>query len=167
MKITETARLLIREIELEDLPSLLKILADPEVMKYSFRGVCTKVDIEHYIKDCSHNYKNHEFGQWAVIEKKSSKLIGVCGPNPCFDGDNSIIHLASRFAVNYWGKGFASEALIASMEYVKTSLHLNMMYALIEPVNERSIKLVLKYGFKFQKETVYKGRALFHYIKLL
>ena len=167
MIITETKRLLIREIDRNDSGALLTILADPEVMKYSFRGVCNSVDTENYMNDNLSHYKIHGFGQWAVIEKKSSQLIGVCGPNPGFDGDHRIIHLAARFALEFWGKGFASEALGAATEYAKTGLNLTSLYALIEPANVSSIKLVLKGGFEFQKETDYKGRALCFYQKLL
>lgn len=167
MKITETNRLLIREIHCDDVEGLRGVLSDPEVMKYSFRGICSTEDIENYINDCLSNYATYGFGQWAVVEKKNSKLIGVCGPNPGFDGDSKTIHIASRFAVGYWGKGFASEALVATIEYAKTRLNLNVIYALIEPDNVKSVKLVLNCGFEFQKNTLYKGKSLCYYRKLV
>lgn len=167
MKITETNRLLIRKIDSEDAKSLRDILADLEVMKYSFRGVCSAENIENYINDCLSNYATYGFGQWAVIEKQSMKLIGVCGPNPGFDGDKSIIHLASRFAVEYWGKGYASEALVAVIAFAKSILDLDCLYALVEPKNKSSVKLVLKNGFIFLKDSMYQGKALAYYKKLL
>lgn len=167
MKIAETTRLIIREVERSDLQSLACVLSDREVMRYSFRGVRTPQEIEAYIIDCQANYKAYGFGQWAVIEKKSANLIGVCGLNPGFDGDENIIHFAARYAVDYWGKGFASETLVAAINYAKTSLNLNNVYALVEPENLKSIQLVLHLGFQFQKQSVYKERALRYYNKLL
>lgn len=167
MKIAETKRLLIREVDFDDVDPLSSILSDTEVMKYSFRGVCKRADIENYVKDCLSNYKNFGFGQWAVVEKDSSKLIGVCGPNPGFDGDNEIVHFAARYALDYWGKGYASEALIATEQYSKKSLNLKKIYALVEPSNLKSIQMVMKNGFEFQKHSVYKNRTLNYYSKLL
>jgi len=163
----ETERLIIREFTRDDANLLPVILSDKEVMKYSFRGLCSHKEIEEYVESCIANYSEYGFGQWAVIEKTRLKLIGVCGLNPGFDGDKSIIHLAARFAVAFWGKGFASEALIAITNYAKYTLKLKSYYSLVEPDNVRSINIVLAKGFKFQKATIYKNKVLNHYIKLL
>ena len=167
MQIAETERLIIREITMDDVNSLSVILSDKEVMKYSFRGVCSTQEIEQYVENCISNYSEYGFGQWAVIEKKSLRLIGVCGLNSGFDRDEGIIHLAARFAMAFWGKGFATEALIAVTDYAKYTLNLKSYYSLVEPDNVRSVKAVLSNDFTLQKETIYKGRALKYYIKLL
>ena len=167
MPILETERLFIREFTLEDVDPISTVLSNPEVMKYSFRGVQSAEGINDYIKDCLANYKNHGFGQWAVIHKQSNQFVGVAGLNPGFDGDENIIHLAARFALPYWGKGYASEALKGIENYAKEVLGKKELYALIEPINKRSVKIILKNGFQFQKESIYQQRALKYYLKLL
>ncbi len=167
MKIAETERLIIREIESSDLTSLAKVLSNQDVMRYSFRGVCSPKQIENYIEDCQTNYKQYGYGQWAVIIKSKQELIGVCGLNPSFDGNKNIIHIATRFAVAYWGKGLASEALKVVLKYTKIKLKLRKLYTLVEPANVRSVKAVLNNDFKFEKETMYKSRALNYYVRLL
>jgi len=167
MKIIETARLVIREVNIADLGSLADILSDAEVMRYSFRGVCTPAEIDNYIMGCQANYKANGFGQWAVIDKSNQKLIGLCGINNGFNGDLVIKHVNYRFAVSSWGKGFATEALSAVTETAKNRYSLKQLYALIEPENKASLKIALNQGFEFERETMYKERVLAYYRKLL
>ncbi len=166
-QITETERLFIREFNMQDTKSLSIILLNPEVMKYSFRDICSTKDIESYIESCLYNYKKYGFGQWAVIDKKNSQLIGICGLNYGFNKDNTITHVNYRFAVSSWGKGFALEALKAIINYSKIVLKLNILYALIEPVNVKSVSLALNCGFKPEREVIYKERKLVFYKKVL
>lgn len=49
---------------------------------------------------------------------------------------------------DYRGRGFAGEALKALLDYVFNTLQLHQLYCNIEPDNEASLKLFLKYGFK-------------------
>jgi len=167
MKIIETTRLAIREINWGDRESLADILSDKEVMYYSFKGVCTPVEIENYIVDCQTNYKTNGFGQWAVIDKLHQKLIGLCGINNDFNGDFSIKHVNYRFAVNFWGKGFATEALSAVIEVAKYRFSLEELYALIEPENKASVIIAANQGFQFDKEALYQESVLAYYRKLL
>ena len=166
-QITETERLYIREFKMQDAESLSIILLNTEVMKYSFRKIHSIEDIESYIKDCLYNYKKNGFGQWAVLDKKSSKLIGICGLNAGFNQDNAITHINYRFTVNSWGKGLASEAIKAVINYSKTVLKFKILYALIEPINEKSVTLALKHSFYAEKETMYRERKLVVYKKVL
>ncbi len=167
MKIIETTRLVIREVNIADLDLLADILSDAEVMRYSFRGVCTPSEIDNYIIDCQANYKTNGFGQWAVIDKSNQKFIGLCGINNGFNGDLAIKHVNYRFAVSSWGRGFATEALSAVMEVAKNRYSLKELYALIEPENKASLKIALNQGFEFDKETIYKKKILAYYRKLL
>ncbi len=167
MKIVESERLYLREITMNDTESLFAVLSDREVMRYSFRGVCSRKEIENYIEDCIINNKKYGLAQWAVIQKKNNAFIGVCGLNPGFNGDKSIIHIAARFTVASWGMGFASEALKAVLGYAKSTLKLKRVFALVEPANKRSVNIVLNNAFKLQKQSVYKQKALNYYLRLL
>ncbi len=55
----------------------------------------------------------HQFGQLAVYEKGSNKLIGLCGLHHSDDG----IEISYMFFPEFWGKGFAREAILASVDY--------------------------------------------------
>jgi len=166
-QITETERLFVREFNMQDIESLQIILLNPEVMKYSFRNISSIKDIENYIENCLYNYKKYGFGQWAVVDKKSLQLIGVCGLNSGFNDDNNIMHINCRFAKPFWGKGFANEIVKKIIEYAQNQLKINKIYALIEPENLKSITLIKRLGFNYEKSSIYKKRKLDFYFRSL
>ena len=166
-QILETERLFIREFNINDVESISDILLDSKVMKYSFRSINSLKDIEFYIENCLHNYKKFGFGQWAVINKTTSQLIGVCGLNSGFNGDQTIIHINYRFAKAYWGQGFASEALKSVINYALEIQKLKILYALIEPDNVKSVSIAHNHNFQYLKESIYRGRKLVYYKKIL
>ncbi len=108
--IGETERMLIRLLSLNDLAALTAILSDPEVMKHSIRGVCDRAATREFIEWCSSCYASCGVGPWALIDKRSSELIGFCGVGPEVVGNAEEIILGYRLAKRYWGKGLASES---------------------------------------------------------
>lgn len=79
MQICETERLVIRQLSLDDVPALTEILSDPEVMKYSIRGVCDEAATRKFVEGCVAYYEAHGVGPWALVDKSGSSLIGFCG----------------------------------------------------------------------------------------
>ena len=63
LKIVETDRLLICEVESWHIDELGTVLSDPDVMKYSIVGVHSRNDIENYIDNCQEQYKEEGYGQ--------------------------------------------------------------------------------------------------------
>jgi RimJ/RimL family protein N-acetyltransferase len=51
----------------------------------------------------------------------------------------------------YWSKGYALEAVKRTIEYVKNSLGLDRLAAIVNEDNESSIRLLEKLGFRFEK----------------
>ena len=50
MYICEADRLILRRLSLDDVPALAEILSDPDVMKYSVRGVCDEAATLKFIE---------------------------------------------------------------------------------------------------------------------
>jgi RimJ/RimL family protein N-acetyltransferase len=158
MMITETQRLYIRELNHDDTQGLATILTDPEVMKYSIRGVSTPEGIRSFINNCIENYRAYGYSQWAVFNKNSDELIGVCGLNPFTLDAQDIVHINYRFARAHQGRGFALEAVNGVLEYAFEHLKVDSIKAIIEPDNLPSIKLAEKAGFIFVKEALFYQR---------
>ena len=77
----ETERLLIRRLREEDAEALLIMERDPEVLRYVGRKPLAGVD--DYRKKIQSTFLPYDekpggFGAWAVVEKVSGELIGVC-----------------------------------------------------------------------------------------
>lgn len=52
----------------------------------------------------------------------------------------------------HWGRGFASEAARAALNYGFTSLELNEIFASADGGNAASIRVLTKAGFKFVEQ---------------
>ena len=58
---------------------------------------------------------------------------------------------------NSWGYGYATEAARAVRDYAFSELNLNRLVALIEPVNQRSIRVAEKLGMRYEKDVMLEG----------
>lgn len=157
MLVAETARLLIREFEGGDTPALVKILGDPSVMEFSSKGALTEADTAEFIQWCNGSYQEHGYGQWALLERKSGVLIGFCGlSHATVDGVDEV-EIAYRLAQNQWGKGLASEAASAVLEYGFSICNIDSIVGIVSPRHEASIRVLEKVGFESFSATCYSG----------
>lgn len=157
MVIVKTKRLCIRQITNEDAKELLKVLADPIVMQYSTVGVHTKEQIDGYITNCKKQYNINGYGHWAIYNTEHNELIGVCGLNKHTIEAEDIVHINYRLATGQQGRGYATESVAGVLSFAKKHLKFNIVYALIEPANASSVKVINRAGFKFVKSSVFRG----------
>lgn len=157
MLIAKTKRLLLREFNSDDSPVLAKILGDPAVMKFSSNGVLTEADTAKFIEWCESAYKEHGFGQWAMLDKNSGSLIGFCGLSHAkIDGVDEI-ELAYRLTPDYWGRGLASEAVGKVLEHGFLTCNIESVVGIVSCIHQPSIRVLEKAGFETFKETQYGG----------
>jgi len=160
VQICQSNRLIVRRLVPEDVSVLTDILSDPDVMKYSIRGVCDEVATRHFIEWCLACYQSHGVGPWALIDKKSSELIGFCGVGPESVGGVEEISLGYRLAKNYWNKGFASEAAKAVIKHVFDNRLFDSVVAIIELEHVASLKVAEKAGFSCFNVVEFHGRPV-------
>ncbi|WNF36903.1 GNAT family N-acetyltransferase [Bacillaceae bacterium IKA-2] len=147
MKIVETDRLFIRKLEEEDIDALMSVWGDKDVMKYC-GGAGNREREERALKFYINLQNERGYSPYAVIQKENSQLIGVCGFNPPYD--HECMELMYHFAKKYWGKGYATEAAVACLNYARDYLMSDKIVAFIDPNNHGSEKVLNKLGFKFK-----------------
>lgn len=157
MNIIETERLTLRQISGDDFINLSKVLSDPLVMKYSTVGIHTEQQIDDYITNCITQYKVNGFGPWAICNTKTGGFIGVCGLNKHNVEGGDIVHINYRLMTIHQGNGYAVESVLGVLDFAKKTLKLKVLHALIESANTRSVNVVHKTGFQFQKSSVFRG----------
>lgn len=141
----ETHRLILRSLKMSDFEALMTIWGDATVMK--FCGGTTSRESEEKSLLFYLNYeKENGFAPYAVLNQSTNELIGVCGFNP--KGMNYDGELMYHFHTSVWGKGYASEAIEACLEYAWSELHFKRIYATVEKGNDASVKLLKKFGFQ-------------------
>ena len=147
MHLFETERLVVRQLSLNDLPEFTKILSDPEVMKYSVRGVCDEEATRQFIDWCLSCYESHGIGPWALIERCSGELIGFCGIGPERVGGVEETNLGYRLARKHWGQGVATEAVKGVLKYAFEQKCCGSVVVIIEPDHIASVRVTEKAGF--------------------
>ncbi|MEX0731414.1 MAG: GNAT family N-acetyltransferase [Aquisalimonadaceae bacterium] len=148
MVVIETARLLLREFTSSDVSALAEILRDPEVMEFSVNGPCTEDDTRKFVDWCMESYREHGFGQWAVVDRDSGAVLGFCGLSYVELDKVREVELAYRLARSAWGKGLASEAAAATLEYGFSRGQLDSIIAIVAIRHVVSARVAEKVGLK-------------------
>jgi ribosomal-protein-alanine N-acetyltransferase len=160
MKIfAETERLILREILPIDRNGLFAIDSDPDVNIYLGNNPVENIEkIDDIIKFIRKQYVENGIGRWAMVEKSTNNFIGWTGLKLVRELTNNHIDyydLGYRLNKSYWGKGFATEAAKASLQYGFNTLNLNKIYAIADSKNVASRNVLEKVGLKYIETFTY------------
>lgn len=150
--IAETDRLILRELIAEDEAGMFELDSDPEVHQYVGKNPVESIEqIQDVIEFIQQQYKDNGVGRWAVIKKDTNEFIGWAGLKLFKNEINhhsNFYELGYRFQKKHWGKGYATEAALASVKYGKEELKLKEIFAMTDVENINSKKVLEKTGFK-------------------
>ncbi|MBS1920049.1 MAG: GNAT family N-acetyltransferase [Bacteroidetes bacterium] len=157
--IFETERLQFRTFTLEDAPLIYDLNLDPDVIRYT----CDPVKDIGHARDILEQvilpqYVLYNHGRWAIYLKPQSEFIGWCGLKYIPQRDE--IDLGYRFKKQYWGKGYATEAAYASIQYGFNKLNLHRIIGRAMPENKASLHVLKKCGMNFITEEVIDGHPV-------
>lgn len=150
----ETARLLLRMFSRDDLDDLSRIYADADVMRYLSGHPLTRDETAGWLNYFLAGWEDYGFGWWAVVLKESGELIGHCGLQ--FIHVTPEIEVTYGLAKAYWRMGLASEAARACLRYGFAQLKVDRIYALAEPGNIGSHRVMERVGMRYDKTEYYK-----------
>jgi ribosomal-protein-alanine N-acetyltransferase len=149
--IFETERLIFRDFTADDAQLILDLNNDPEVTRYVHELPVT--DLEMALLNITERiipqYTKYGYGRWAVFVKGSNEFIGWCGLK--YRPERNEIDLGYRFKQAYWGKGYATEAASATLQYGFRSLRIPLITAMAHIENIASLKVIEKCGMLFQR----------------
>jgi ribosomal-protein-alanine N-acetyltransferase len=144
----ETERLLLRLFTIQDAELIWQLNFDPEVTRFTHDPV---TDIDHAAEILETTilpqYALYNHGRWAVHTKNDLQFIGWCGLK--FRPALNEIDLGYRFMKAFWGRGYATEAAYASIQYGFEKLHLQRIVGRAEPANIGSVKVLENCGMKY------------------
>jgi [ribosomal protein S5]-alanine N-acetyltransferase len=149
VKILETERLILREIETQDAAFLFELLNSPKFLKYiGDRGVRTVEDAAEFIESrYRESYRQNGFGLY-VVERSEGESVGICG----FVKRGYLDHpdIGFAFLPEYEAKGYGFESAQAALEFGFSELGFDLVYAITSPDNTASEKLLAKLGFRLE-----------------
>jgi RimJ/RimL family protein N-acetyltransferase len=140
-----TQRLLIRPLAPTDIEAIHAVFSDPEVMRYVPGGACDRERSLARLQSLIDHQDKHSFSKWAVAEKASGHLIGDCGLQYLDGGPD--IELGFHLAPAHWGRGYATEAARACLAWALAE-RAERVVAIVDPVNQRSVRVLDKIGMK-------------------
>jgi len=155
LSILETERLRLRPFKPDEWAGLARFYADDTVMRHMLPGRGLKrAEAEERAKSNIHNFNDHwarmGFGVWAVEDRAQGRLIGQCGLR--FVPEAEAVELLYLLNKTHWGRGLATEAARAAVEFAFGPARLEKLVAFTDPQNAASQKVLSKLGFLDQGE---------------
>jgi RimJ/RimL family protein N-acetyltransferase len=154
--IVTTPRLLLRPLAADDLDHLVRLFADPAVMRFlSPTGALrSRAETEEAHRKLLDHWQEYGYGVWSVVEQASGAFAGRCG----------LRHLPELQAVEilwtlfpeFWGQGYATEAARACLRYGFETM-LERVISFTWTINERSRRVMEKLGMRYEKTAPYAG----------
>ena len=151
MKILETERLVLRQLEPGDAAFILRLVNEPSWLRYiGDKGVRSLDDAKKYIQTGPVDmYRRLGFGLWLMELKSKRESVGLCGLIKRDTLDD--VDLGYALLPEFCKKGYALEAAAATMKYAEIRLKLKRVVAITSQDNEASGNLLEKLGFQLER----------------
>jgi [ribosomal protein S5]-alanine N-acetyltransferase len=171
LTILESERLLFREHKAEDLDAFCEIQADTEVRRYVGGFPLPREAAERRFRERFLVPKPNRLALWVTIYKPDGLYIGQRGVYPNFEAsdDRPAGPIAGEgtlglyLARTYWGKGLATEAGRAFLDFGFNELGLSRIVTAVEIGNDASVRVVEKLGFSLVRTELGAVRSFYHF----
>jgi len=156
----ETKRLYLRPINEEDDQNFFEMDSNPKVHIFLGNNPVTSIEqSREKIKGVLQQYKDYGVGRLAMIKKDNGEFVGWSGLK--FERELrkefDYYDLGYRLNEKFWGKGFATEAAKASLEYGFKDLKLKEICAAADVNHTVSNKILKNIGLNLSGTFSYQG----------
>ena len=162
----ETERLLLRRWRDEDMEPYARMCADPEVMRFIGDGSpLTREGSEGQISRFLRHWDERGFGLWVLEGKEGKTFIGFAGlahQEDWTEGEHKT-EVGWRLDRAFWGRGLATEAARASVDYGFETLGLERIISIIQPGNVASRRVAAKAGLTLRGESHWRNSKVVWY----
>ena len=145
-----TERLVLRAFRDDDLDAWAAVLADEEATRF-VGGVVGREEAWLRIARYLGHWVLRGYGIWALEERASGRLVGRAGL--WFPEGWPELEVGWTLDRAVWGRGYATEAGRAAVEWGRSELGLTRIASVINPENERSIAVARRLGMEFDRST--------------
>ncbi len=159
-----TPRLVLRGHRLEDFRACASMWADPVVTRHIGGKPFSPEESWSRLLRYAGHWCCMGFGYWAIEEKSTGSFVGETGfaefrreIQPSVEG---LPEVGWAFATRVHGRGYATEAVRAVVEWGDTHLQSKRSVCLIDPENLASLRVAEKCGYAEYHRTDYKGHSI-------
>ena len=162
-----TPRLLLRPWRDADLAPFAALNADPRVMEF-FPKLLARAESDAMVERLRAHFDRHGFGLWAVEVAGGAPFIGFVGlAVPRFEAHfTPCVEIGWRLAAEHWGRGYATEAAGAALDFAFGRLGLDEAVSFTTAANRRSRAVMERLGMThapaddFEHPSLPEGHAL-------
>ncbi len=163
----DTARLTLRGPRQEDFEDSVAMWGDPEVTRYILGRALSREEVwARHLRQVGH-WAVHGFGVWTVRERDGGAFVGEIGLISYQRelGERSAWfstapEAAWGLAPSAQGKGYAGEAVTATLGWAKRELGAPRVVCIIDGDNAPSLAVARRCGFAPRGEVSYQGKQL-------
>jgi len=142
--VLRTERLVLRPVATHDHARLLAHWTAPDVRRFLFDGaVPSPQEITGAIEDSARDFAAGGYGLWLIWEPGGTEMAGAAGLRPLEDLGLEVFYSLGPGA---WGRGYATEAARAVVEYALGRLGRPEVLAEVDEGNTRSAAVAGRLG---------------------
>jgi len=155
--VIHTPRLILRRFTLDDLEPFYQLCSRPEVIRYAQAApIASREAAREFMQAAPFNdYSTYGYGRFACVWRPTAEVIGFSGIK--YVAEIAENELGYRFFPEYWGRGLATEAGDASIDFARSTLGLSRLVAMVHPDNIASARVLTKLGFAIERSFRYSG----------
>ncbi len=141
---------------MSDADELFEMDKNPNVHDYLWQKPVEHIDeVYAYIEMVQKQYQENGIGRFSTILKETNELIGWTGIKFVNDhienGNTNFYDYGYRLNPKFWGKGYATEASIAWLDYGFNQMSIQEMNAYTHAENSASNRVLEKIGMTFME----------------
>jgi RimJ/RimL family protein N-acetyltransferase len=162
--VLETARLILRPFQADDADAQAAMMGDAQVMRHIGGQGLTREEAWRKLLCGAACWNLFGWGYWAVERRADGEMIGQIGfadfkrgVTPAIE---NIPEMGWLFAADAGGKGHATEAGLAALEWIDSAVVADEVVAIIDAANAASIRVAEKLGFDRREDARYKGAPI-------
>jgi RimJ/RimL family protein N-acetyltransferase len=146
--VNASARVVLRELQLDDAEAMFAYRADPDVARYQSWDPASADELRAFIEGLA-RAEPFAPGTWYQlgIALDGGDLIGDCGVHVLADEPRQA-EIGITIAPAHQGRGYASAALRALLAVLFDELGKHRVYGSVDPRNRASIALLRRAGFR-------------------
>lgn len=153
-----TGRLVLRQLKKKDANEIRALRSNPVVNEFIDRkGTITISEASAFIEMINMGIKNNEWIYWAITLKDNDRLIGtICYWN--FLPEKEMAEVGYELHPDFHGKGMMQEAIATVIHWGFQTMNLYTITALPGKENRKSIRVLLRNGFKIDEYNDYVSK---------
>jgi RimJ/RimL family protein N-acetyltransferase len=160
----ETPRLRLRPFRADDLDAQWASMTDPQVVRFLGGAPQSREETWRKILGSPGLWALLGYGYWAAERREDGAYLGQIGfadfkrdMNPSIEGIPEMGWILARQAQ---GQGYATEAVLAALDWADEALGGGEIVAIISHDNTASIRIAEKGGFVSREEALYKAEPI-------